>query len=74
MDRREGHKKDKIMFYEPPYVCDTLPTNHVYESFFELTRKCIIPSKGFGDGTNEQKLRMPKQYDHATINVNVSCL
>ena len=31
-----------------------MPHNHVPEWYFETIRRCIIPRKGFGDGTTER--------------------
>eukprot|EP01084_Bolivina_argentea_P237490 399125_1 len=72
-DRRE--EKDKMTFFEPPSCCDSLPeTNHVPEWYFESVRKCIIPRKGYGDGSKEQDQKEEeKTNDNTTISGQVAC-
>ena len=70
VDRR-GNDKDRITFFEPPSVCNTLPENHVYERYFENIRKCIIPRIGFGDRSKERD-EISKAGDNQTITVKSS--
>eukprot|EP01084_Bolivina_argentea_P286474 491431_1 len=54
--------------YEPPSVCDTIPYQHVAEWYFESVRKCIIPRKGFGDGSSDRNLNRQADPCNTTIN------
>eukprot|EP01084_Bolivina_argentea_P118552 210324_1 len=73
VDRREA--KDKMTFFEPPFVCDSLPeTDHVPEWFFESVRKCIIPRKGYGDGEKEtDQNEEEKDNQNTTITGQTGC-
>ena len=44
--------------------------NHVYERYFENIRKCIIPRKGFGDGSKELDHKDPDP-ENVTITVKL---
>ena len=70
MDRRagRGNDKDNMTFFDPPSVCNNMPKNHVPEWYFETIRNCIIPRKGFGDGTKEQE---QKKQDAKNVTITV---
>ena len=38
-----------MLFYIPPKDCNTVPSDHVPELFFDLARRCLIPRKGYGE-------------------------
>ena len=52
---------------QPPTACDTMPTNHVIEWYFESVRKCLIPRKGFGDGLSEDTNKFISEPKKKTI-------
>ena len=68
VDRRS--KNDVITFLEPPYVSDTIPPNHVPEWGYEAVALCIVPRKGYGDGTKFLQSHMLKEHEK-TIRVKL---
>ena len=50
-DRRDYYKqskdeKDYIILFTPPSNCSEVPSDHVPEIFFDLSRRCLIPREG----------------------------
>mmetsp|Transcript_31106 Transcript_31106/g.27379 ORF Transcript_31106/g.27379 Transcript_31106/m.27379 type:complete len:536 (-) Transcript_31106:14-1621(-) len=54
IDRRED-KDGLILFFEPPSNCDKMPEDgHVIEWYFNATKQCLIPGKGYNSGKGDK--------------------
>merc|ERR1712176_564639 len=52
IDRRDfyknnGNHNDKLIIFEPPSDCNTIPHQHLAEKYFDLSRMCLIPRSGY---------------------------
>ena len=54
-DNSDDNEKDKMLFFQPPKDCNSMPNNHLAELYFETVRKCLIPRVGYADGDDEEK-------------------
>ena len=54
IDRRED-KDGLILFFEPPLNCDKMPEKeHVMEWYFNATKQCLIPGRGYNAGKGDK--------------------
>eukprot|EP00486_Rosalina_sp_Unknown_P012314 CAMPEP_0201582732 /NCGR_PEP_ID=MMETSP0190_2-20130828/89694_1 /ASSEMBLY_ACC=CAM_ASM_000263 /TAXON_ID=37353 /ORGANISM="Rosalina sp." /LENGTH=608 /DNA_ID=CAMNT_0048023275 /DNA_START=18 /DNA_END=1841 /DNA_ORIENTATION=- len=45
---------DRMYIYSPPNNCNTVDDEHVPESFFNASKECILPGKGYNNGKREE--------------------
>ena len=46
-------RNDRMYIYLPPNNCNTLDDGHIPESYFNLSRECVLPGKGYNNGERE---------------------
>lgn len=44
--RKKDEDQNKLIMFIPPNDCNTIPSRHIPEKYFDLSRICLIPRSG----------------------------
>lgn len=65
---------DRMYIYSPPNNCNTVDDAHVPESFFNASKECILPGRGYNNGQRheyEEKMNQNGNYNGINDNENM---